>query len=1129
MKKKFLPGSFIEQDSGRKQIYRVMKLTTCSLFLCSCFAFSSQVSSQNAKVSLNRNQVQLKEVLNDIESQTEYLFVSNRNIDLTRRVSVSANKKSVRDVLNKVLDNTGLSFKVEGVNIILSERKEADNAEGKEAFQQDQKKITGTIVDQNGEPIIGASVKVENSTVGTITDLDGKFSLNASPKATLIISFVGCKPQRVVVGREKSFSIVLEEDTKALDEVVVIGYGTTSKRKTTSAISTVDAESLAKTPASNITQSLAGRAPGLIVNTSGGGLGKMATVSIRGGGTPLVVIDDVISEYRDFENLNSEDIDQMTLLKDASATAVYGSRAANGILMIVTKKGVAGKMSVNYNFNYNISQLSNMPKKLSSYDVVSSINQAQRNDGQREIYTPEEVEKFRTGSDPYNYPNTDWHKITLRDFAPETKHSLSISGGSEKLKVFTGLSYYDQESIYKFDVHNLQRYNLRTNLVADFKEIGLKVVTGIDGFISDRIEPSTHFGTGYYYTFGHIQNKKPMQLAYNQYGQIFQLGDHPLAELSPLAGYRKNKSSSVNANFSVEWAVPFVTGLKLKSLGHYNVYNGRTKQWTKTPIMYSLDGVPAEPSKPSLSKYIDSFNSYTTQFFASYDRVFNEVHTVGAMVGVEASKYSYDNSWLSREQYLLDVDQINAGPVATAKNGSEEDTSARAGLISRLKYDYASKYIAEVSLRYDGSDNFPKGKRWGVFYAGSLAYVLSEEKFWQNLKDRHIFDQFKIRGTYGEIGLDDVKRYSYLSSYNLSERGYLVDGKFVPGFSEGDLPSKDISWYTSKNMSVGFDFASLNSRLSGSIDYFRMSTTGYLASPSNVGYTAPLGTSLPKIKTNGESIRQGAEFILQWKEKIGDFSYGVSANLTYFDSYWNINPNESEVDLKNPYKRSTQAKGYWGIGYTTLGFYQSQEDIMNSPKRPGSVNLGAGDLKYEDFNGDGIIDGADQHRIGKNGFPRANYGINIDLSYKGWFFNMLWQGATSRDLYPGDVLQGKTSGGIVYGFQKDTWSPDNKNALYPRLRSSANYNGNNNYANADFWLINAAYIRLKNMNFGYDFKHKLLKKVSWMSKCSLAFSGYNLLTFSPSTKYGMDPEVGSSNLYDYPISRTYSLSLNIGF
>lgn len=579
--------------------------------------------------------------------------------------------------------------------------------------------------------------------------------------------------------------------------------------------------------------------------------------------------------------------------------------------------------------------------------------------------------------------------------------------------------------------------------------------------------------------------------------------------------------------------VPHVPGLRLKALGNYRVNNDKEKSWQKSPLSYDWEGNPNTPSKPSLSKLYWNYSAYTVQAFANYDRTFNKVHTISATAGIEAYKRFMDASTLSREEYLLDVDQIGAGPVSTAKNSSSEDEEARAGIVARIKYDYASKYVAEFSMRYDGSDRFPRGKRWGTFYAGSLAWVLSEESFWKPLKDHHILDQFKIRASYGEIGLDDIDRYSYLQSYDLNERGYLLDGKWYPGFSEGALVSKDITWFTTRDFNIGFDFGSLNNRLSGSVDYFRKSTKGYLTSPSKVGYTAPLGIDLPKVKSNGENIRQGAEFILQWKEKRGDFEYTVSGNFTYFDQYWNVNPNESETDLKNPYKRSTQAKNYWGVGFVSEGFYKDQADIMNSPQRPGSTNLGAGDLKYEDFNGDGIIDANDQQRIGKTGNPRGQFGFSIDLNYKGWFMNMLWQGATAADLYMGNIIRGSSSGSgyppVIYDFQTDVWTPQNTDARYPRLRSTADYNGNNNYESSDFWLVNTAYVRLKTLSIGYDFKNRLLKKVVWLTKCNVSLSGYNLLTFSGANKFNIDPEIGEGNLYAYPVSRVYSISFNLGF
>lgn len=1104
---------------------------------CLCGLLLAASLNSYSQITLNARGASVKSLIHQIETQSDYRFFFEDGLSgLSKKVNINAKDQSITQVMDAICSQAGIGYTIKGDNQVVVH---AQNSVTATAQQSAPKKIKGVVNDPTGTPVIGANIRVKGTSTGTISDIDGNFVLEVDGNAELLeVSYIGYKTQNIPLKGKKEFKIVLKEDTETLDEVIVVGYGTTSKRKTTAAITSVSAEDIAKVPVADVTQSLAGRAPGLIITQSGGGVGTTANISIRGGGTPLFVIDDVVSESRDFENLNPEDIEQLTILKDASATAVYGARAANGIVMVVTKQGKAGKMNVNYNFNYNFSQPTYLPEKLGSYDVLNYRNIAQQNDRMSPTTSEADLQKYKDGSDPYNFPNTDWRELCLRDFSPEQRHNLSISGGSENIKVYTGLGYYDQESIYRTNAHNMQRYNFRNNIVATFKEIGLKVTSGVDAYIWKMRQPATHQGTGMWMIWSHIASLKPYELAYNKDGQIFSGSvNSPLIDLSSDGGYYRQERTSVRGNLGLEWDVPHVPGLKLKALGNYTIVNDRDKTWTKTPYAYDLEGNPNTPGKPNLSKNTYYHNNFTTQFFADYNQTFKSLHTVGATFGMEASGSDIDNNSLSRQEYLLDIDQINFGPVSTAKNSSTEQVGyRRAALIGRLKYDYAAKYMIEGSMRYDGSDYFPKGNRWGVFFSGSAAWMISEENFWKPLKDRHIFDSFKLRASYGEIGLDGstdgrLGRYEYMPSYNYSERGGYIGGVFMPGFSEGGLVATDITWYTSKNANVGFDFSSLNSHLSGTVEYFRMSTTGYLASPSNVGYTAPLGVSLPKVKSNGESIRQGLETWLQYKGNIGSLNYSVSGNVTVYDSRWNINPDEAETSLKNPYTRQTQVGSYWGNGYNCLGYYQGFDDIMNSPKRPNSVDLGAGDLKYEDFNGDGIIDGNDQHRIGTGSSPRMNYGINLSMDYKGWNFNMLWQGAGSYDIYMGNTLQGSDSAmpPIVYDFQTDFWTPDNTDSRFPRLHSAPGFNGSNNTVTSSFWLVDAKYIRLKNISVGYDFKHKLLKGVPWLSKCYVGLTGYNLLTFSPAKKFGMDPEIGDGNLYAYPVSRVYAISLNVGF
>ncbi len=1114
----------------RNPILKITKLALLFLFVCIWEATASLSYSQVTKLNLEVNGTILQ-VLKSIENQSEFTFVYKLDeVNLDENVSVDMKNKSINEVLDALLRDKSLGYRITDRHIVLFKKEEV-----KQQAQQNNTVVTGTIVDDFGEPVIGANVLVKGETgVGTTTDMRGKFSLDLKDiKApVLVISFIGYTTQEVVVGGKTTLNITLKEDSKALEEVVVIGYGTNSKRNLTSAVSTVDAEKIKNVPVPNITDALAGRAAGLIVTQAGGGLGKKSTVSIRGGGTPLVVIDGFVSPYEDFVNLNSDDIESMSVLKDAAAAAVYGARSGDGVLVVKTKGGLKG-LRVDYSFNQSWSEPTYLEEKLNSFERASFDNTVRDMYGLERRWTDEELEKYRTGSDPYNYPNVDWQKVMLRNFAPESKHSLAVRGGSEFNKYYVSFQAYDQGSMYKGSAEDYKRYNLRMNETSEFKDMGLTLNFGLDGYIENMKTPRSQYSTGYWATWSHIQNKSPMELDRNKDGQIYIGYDNPLAEISSESGYYKSDVKMITGLFNAEWKVLGVEGLKLKVSGNYRFGMFDSKNWIKTAPQYDLEGNKGPDYPVSLSYNTGSYRQWTMQYFADYNRSFlDETHNVSATIGYEQNYSFYRGFNALRKNYIFMIDQLGAGPSDTMENGGSESEAGRAGLVARASYNYKKKYYIEGSMRHDGSDLFPKGSRWGNFYAGSLAWAVSEESFFQPLKDRNILNFFKLRASYGETGLDSgVGAFSYLTSYGLTERGYVIDGKIVPTFSEGALISDDITWYTRSTFDIGFDFNTLGERLAGSFDYFYMKTTGYLTSPSNVDYTDPLGLSLPKVKSNGEHRRAGYEFNLSWKDHFGDFNYEVGANFTYFDQLVSRAWEEDLASQKNPYKRSVQQTGYWGSGYTNLGYYKNSDQAMNMPRRDGSTNLVAGDIIYKDMNGDGIIDDNDQWRIGKNNFPRGNYGVYANLSYKGFSANILFQGATSRDMYLDDVVRGQSTGGytMVYPYQLDYWMPDNTNAKYPRIAMNSNVNGNNNYVTSDYWLVNGRYIRLKSLQFAYDFRAKLLKNVKWLYKCQVVLSGQNLFTISPATKYGFDPENGSTNNYDYPVQRVYSVSLNLGF
>ena len=1006
---------------------------------------------------------------------------------------------------------------------------------------QQVQKISGTISDEYG-PLVGVSVHIKGTTNGTVTDMNGNFSLDAKLGDILIISYVGYATieHKVTSG---SINLSMKEDTQKLDEVVVLGYGTTTKRSMIAAVSTVNAEEMAALPVTNITQGLAGRSPGLIVQGSGGGINKTNRVSIRGGSTPLVVIDGIIRDYTDFVALPPENIANLSILKDASATAVYGSRASNGILQITTKQGKEGKPRIDYNFNQSWSQPNVWPDKLNSYERAYHRNVAASNDGVTIPYSEEDLRMFADGSDPYGHPNTDWQSLVMKNFAPQQKHNVTISGGGATNTYYASIGHINQQSLYKSDSHYMKRTNFQLTQTSSFESIGVKTTAQLDGYTQYKTHPYTSTSSGYSGVFSHVQNKSPMEIGLNKHGLVYNNTDNPIAEISDDAGYIDEKENVVNGLLGVEWDLPWVKGLKLRAKGNYRYYVKDNKSWRKDAPQYAWDSQePTYASKPQLSQYNELGHSWTLQYFAEYNRTFGK-HSVNVLGGYEYTSSFGHSMGLVRKNYDFPIDQINPGPSSTMENSGGEWESGRAGWVGQAKYNYDNRYFVEASLRYDGSDNFPKDHRWGTFYSGSIGWSLADEAFMETVRDKHIFDMLKLRASYGQVGLDNwgnsgdtyhIDRFAYLTSYGLGGQQYVMGGQYVPGFWEGSLPSPDLTWFTTNQFDAGFDFSSLNNRLYGSFDYFYYATKGFLYAPDalDVGYTDPLGVSLPKISTDGEHRRAGIEFQLGWRDDIGDFHYDVAFNFTKFDELWANNPSESLESKKNPYKRTTQQRGYAGIYYENMGFYTDANDVYNSVQRTGSHSLTAGDLKYYDFNGDGVIDGADQHRLGKSSFPRANYGINISMSYKGFSFSTLLQGATRFDMYLGSVLMmndANTGSSPTYDFQTDYWTPTNTDAKFPRLLASTGNNGSNNVVGSDFWLINGGYLRMRDIQFGYDFKHILLKKTPWITRLNVALSGQNIFTLSEATKYGIDPENGSSNRYDYPNERVFAINFNIGF
>ena len=1128
MKNTFIKDSFL---SFRKiRIHLKLILITVALFHGFTSIQAQEISQRDTGITLNVQNQSLSNILNQITKSTKYtFFYKDEDTKGLVNLTIKCKNSSIEDVLKRLLANTELNYTIKNNQVFIQLK--SVNLSSFSSKTDTNISVTGQVVDSEDIPIIGANIYSKATNKGTISDFDGNFVLTDVPLGSdVVISYIGYTPKTIKASSAKIINIQLEDDKLLMDEVVVVGYGATTKRSLISSVAQVNTDNMSTLPSTNITQSLAGTAPGLIVQ-SGSGLNSKSSISIRGGGEPIYVIDGVIRGGNDFANLNSDDIEAISILKDASSTAVYGARAAYGIIQITTKSGKQGRPQVNYNMTQTWGQPSFWAKRVSSHRNALRTNEALLNEGMDPQYSGEALEKYRTGSDPALYPNTDWRKAVLKNWAPTSKHNLSVTGGGETNNYYTSLGYTDMNSLLKSDRYKVDRANYNLSNTTHIKDIGLKVTAQLSGYIESSNDVNTSEGSGHSYIIGSVGMRMPYEIAVNKYGLPYDMANNPVADSSRDAGYLKSKTIVANGLLNVEWELPWIKGLSLRATGNYNWYDTNNKNWRKDAAKYSWDSTtPLYAAKPQLSRSDAQGVRWTLQYFANYHRTFG-VHDISGLLGYEASSQNDKGMGLTRYNYSLPIDQINFGPTEGMDNSAWETESGRAGYIAQIKYGLLNRYYIEGSLRRDGSDIFPKNKRWGNFFSFSLGWTISDEPFMDYIRDNNIFNLLKLRASYGEVGMDQgIGRFAYLDVFNYNSSGYVFDGGMYPSLTESGTPSVNITWYKDKQYGMGFDFASLNNRLYGMFDYYLFVTSGYMADPdpTSAGYIDPYGRGLPQVESNGEKRRAGIDFQLGYRDSWGDLKYDLSFNITKYDIYWSNYPWESLDSKRNPYRRQTgQYEHFSQTGYHYLGMANSAEEYMKYAQRQGSTNLTGGDFIYQDFNGDGRINGEDQYRIGYSSKPLINYGISIKLDYKGFSLSLLAQGAGKRDLPINRTLWDRNYLSN-YDYQLDYWRDDNQGAKFPRILSSQSVNGNNNLMASEAWTFNGSYFRLKNLIFSYDFKHKLLKNTSWLTTCKLAFTGQNLFTISDATKFGIDPEIGD-NISSYPIERVLGLNLNIGF
>lgn len=986
--------------------------------------------------------------------------------------------------------------------------------------------LKGTVVDvETGETLIGANVSVKGTAVGTITDIDGNFVLNVTvDEPILTVSYVGYQRTEIQAKVGKKTVIRLRPDSKQLEEVVIVGYGTQTKATVTGAISEMKSEEILQAPVGNVTNALAGRMPGLQVQQRSGLPGADdTTIRIRGietynsdAGGVLVLVDGV---ERSFSQLDPEEIETITVLKDASSTAVYGIRGANGVIIVTTKRGQKGRAKISYSGNVALQAPTRLPKLLSAYEHAMLFNEARRNDvsNPTDLFKDKELQKFQDGSDPIFYPNTDWYDLCLEDFALQTKHNVSITGGTDFVRYYVTLGYYSQKGIQKefneqygySNKDNFQRFNVRTNVDMNItKSTQLKLTLGGKNGNKNR------HGSDFWKTL-----TKTTAIASPGVidGKNIELEGRkailPNAKLC--GGYTTYSDSHIDVNLELSQRLDFITqGLSVRGKVAYDDNYSQKVSRTKTEptyipryaivdgeeaIVYEQKGELGELGNPK-----EEFEGRSRRVYAeaalSYNRKFGK-HAVSGLGLFNMNKQRFHGK------------QYPGVPTGYLE------------YVGRATYNYDYKYLFEVNVGYNGSENFPENKRFGLFPAFSLGWVVTKEKFVQNLIGTKVLSYLKLRASYGEVGNDKLGnlRFMYFpSEYQSGSTVYFGEDYIsYKGYKEGKLGNPDVTWERSKKQNYALEMKLFSDRLFVNFDYFSSKRDNILTKlstvPSHTAVAASDGYNIGKTENHGFEVEAG------WNDKIGKVNYWIKGNYSFARN--KIIEKDEAFNLENPQLWQTGRRIGEVFGYVFDGFFNSYEEVEQAPEQFG-VELKPGDVRYVDVNGDGIVNTDDRVPLRYPKFPEVNYGFSAGLSYKNFDVSVLFQGATNVSIeladnfkYPFYEL------GSAFKHSLDRWTPANAaNAKYPRVVT--NYSNPNNYYLSDLWLKDASYLRLKNVQIGYHFSGSLLQSIG-VSSLRVYANAQNLFTWD---KVGIvDPESYASGGMSYPQMKVYNFGINVQF
>lgn len=1095
-----------------------------ALVLLLIFAVSTVFSQSSKTVSIEVRNVPLSEVIKKIENQTGFsLFYNDTQLNVDERISLAVKRKSLDSVLKELFHSRNLVYTIADNRIVLKD----DLASTKEGVQI---RVSGVVKDEQGEPIIGATIACENGQRGTITDVDGAFSLDCPKNGILNISYIGFSVKKMRCS-EKPMNIIMMEDNELLEEVVVVGYGTQKRGSVTGAVATVSSKDLNVAPVANTTNALAGRLPGLITKQQSGLPGADgATLSIRGFDAPLVIVDGVETN---FNNIDANEIESISVLKDASA-AIYGSRAGNGVILVTTKRGQSGKPIITLNSTVTFQNPMQVMKMASAGQFTEMVREAHIQAGMPEStsrFSQEQVEKYYAGTDP-NYPSTDWFDYLIRDFTPQQQHNLSLRGGNENIKYYGFFGFLDQQSMIKRGGGNYVRYNIRSNIDAKILD-NLHMSIDMSNIIEQRRFPWRD-SEGANSVWQDIWNTEPIypaelpdrnKISFANGGGT---GGAHVSSNRNLSGTRDTDNNAFRVAASLKWDIRQVSGLSAKGNFILDKWTQDYKCFQYLPDMYTYNYTSdvytkiASSLETKLNQSASKGRNITGQISLDYDRTFAQNHHLSAMVLYEI--IDYGDSWFSGSRVGFATNSI---PYLFAGGLNNQTADGRAGemgresFIGRIRYGYKEKYLFEGTLRYDGSAKFAKDYRWGVFPSISLGWRMSEEPF---IKDNvSQISNLKLRGGFSQTGNDGVANFNYLTGYSYGDV-YNIGGSSDKGLIATGLPNSLLSWEEMTIYNVGLDFGFFQNKLYGELDGFYRDRDGI---PGMRSTSIPdiFGEKLPVENLNRISTR-GFEFMVGYKDKVSDFNYNISANVSWARSRWEY---YDEAPSDDPdVIRLSQRTGKWVdemYGYKSNGLFTSQDqidaiDYLFIEGSTDNSHLRQGDVVLQNTNGDAVLNWRDQVVIGKGAIPHWMSGLNFDMSWKGIDCSMLWQGAFGFS-HQVVLERGIAKPEIMY---KERWTYDNNNpnAIVARLGGSSS----NSWA-SDYNIINGDYFRLKTLSVGYTFPLKWVSKAK-ISNLRVYVAGTNLLTFSKLNKYSIDPEAASgSGGYYFPQMRTFTMGINI--